>query len=61
MNVLLLVMLLSIVCVLPFVWLRQRWALALWRRAKLIAVLYALIIALSAIVRLVFNWDDIYG
>jgi hypothetical protein len=61
MNVLLLVMLLSIVCVLPFVWLRQRWALALWRRAKLIAALYALIIALSAIVRLVFNWDDIYG
>ena len=61
MNALILVMILSVICVLPFVFLRKPWAIALWRKAKLIAVLYALIIALSAIVRLIFNWDDIYG
>ena len=61
MKVLLLIMVLSILATLPFVLLRRRWAIVLWRRAKLVAVLYALIILTSAIVRLVFGWDDIYG
>ena len=61
MKVLLLIMVLSVLATLPFVLLRRRWAVVLWRRAKLVAVLYALIILTSAIVRLVFGWDDIYG
>jgi hypothetical protein len=61
MKILLLIMVLSVLAVFPFVILRRRWAVVLWRRAKLVAVLYALIILTSAIVRLVFGWDDIYG
>jgi E3 ubiquitin-protein ligase DOA10 len=61
MKLLILIMVLSILATLPFVLLRRRWALVLWRRAKLVAVIYALIILTSAIVRLVFGWDDIYG
>ena len=61
MKVLILIMVLSVLATLPFVLLRRRWAVVLWRRAKLVAVLYALIILTSAIVRLVFGWDDIYG
>ncbi len=61
MKFLLLIMVLSILAVLPFVVLRRRWAIVLWRRAKLVAVIYAAIILVSAIVRLVFGWDDIYG
>jgi len=61
MKLLLLIMVLSILATLPFVLLRRRWAIVLWRRAKLVAVIYALIILTSAIVRLVFGWDDIYG
>jgi hypothetical protein len=58
---LLLVMLLSIIATLPFVWLRRPWALMLWHRAKLIAAIYALVILISAIVSLVVRWEDIYG
>jgi len=54
-------MVLSVLAVFPFVVLRRSWAIALWRRAKLVAVIYTLIILTSAIVRLVFGWDDIYG
>jgi hypothetical protein len=61
MGILVLLMVLSVILILPFVWMRRPWAIAIWRRAKLIAVLYAAIILASGIVRLVFNWDDIYG
>ena len=61
MGLIVLIMILSIVAILPFVWMKRPWAIAIWRRAKLIAVLYALIILVSGIVRLAFNWDDIYG
>jgi len=61
MGLLILVMLLSILALLPFVWLRRPWAVAIWRRAKLIAVLYAVIILVAGIVRLINNFDDIYG
>ena len=61
MKILLLIMVLSVLAVFPFVVLRRRWAVVLWRRAKLVAVIYAAIIRVSAIVRLVFDWDDIYG
>jgi hypothetical protein len=61
MKLLLLLLILSVIVTLPFVWLKRPWALRLWRQARLIAVIYALIILISAIVRLVFNWDAIYG
>ena len=61
MKILLLIMVVSILATLPFVLLRRRWALVLWRRAKLVAVIYVIIILTSAIVRLVFGWEDIYG
>jgi hypothetical protein len=61
MGLIILVMVLSLVALLPFVWLRRPWALAIWGRAKLIAVLYAMIIVVAGIVRLVIGWDDIYG
>ncbi len=61
MGPLILLMILSLVLLIPFVLLRKPWAVAIWQRAKLIAILYALIILLSAIARLAFNWDDIYG
>lgn len=61
MGILVLLMVLSVILILPFVWMRRPWAVAIWGRAKLIAVLYAAIILASGIVRLVFNWDDIYG
>jgi hypothetical protein len=61
MKLLLLVLLATIVFTLPFVWLKQPWALRLWQRARMIAVIYALIILVSAIVALVFRWDAIYG
>lgn len=54
-------MILSFICLLPFVIMRKPWALAIWRRAKLIAILYALIILTSGIVRLITNWDEFYG
>jgi hypothetical protein len=54
-------MVLSVLALLPFVWMRRPWAVAIWRRAKLIAVLYAVIILVAGIVRLVFNFEDIYG
>jgi hypothetical protein len=61
MGLIILIMILSVIAILPFVWLRKPWAVAIWRNAKMVAVLYALIILLSGIVRLVFNWDDISG
>jgi glucose-6-phosphate-specific signal transduction histidine kinase len=61
MGLLILIMVLSLVVLLPFVWMRRPWAIAIWGRIKLIAVVYAVIILLSGVVRLVFDFDDIYG
>jgi hypothetical protein len=46
---------------LPFMFQRRPWALRLWRRLRLIIVVYVLVILVAAVVRLVLNWDDIYG
>jgi hypothetical protein len=54
-------MVLSLVALIPFVVLRKPWAITLWRRMKLIIVIYAIVIATAGIIRLVFSWDDIYG
>jgi hypothetical protein len=54
-------MILSFVVLVPFVVLRRPWAVRLWRRVKLILVIYVIVIAVAGIVRLVIGWDDIYG
>jgi hypothetical protein len=61
MRVLLLLLIAGGLTTLPFVWLKQPWAVQLWRRVRVVLVIYALVILLAAIVRLVFNWDAIYG
>jgi hypothetical protein len=46
---------------LPFAFIRRPWAVKLWRRIRLLLVIYCIVIAVSAIVSLVFRWDAIYG
>lgn len=61
MRILIFIMVMSAIATLPFVALRQPWALRLWQRARLIAVIYAIVILVSAIVALITRWDAIYG
>ena len=61
MTVLLLLLIVGGGSILPFVLLKKPWALKLWRRIRLVVVIYVLVIVISAVVRLVFNWDDFYG
>jgi glucose-6-phosphate-specific signal transduction histidine kinase len=58
---LLLLMVLSLVGLVPFVVLRKRWAVRLWRQLKIIILVYAIVIAISGIMGLVLNWNDFYG
>jgi hypothetical protein len=60
-KLLLLILLAVGVATLPFAFLRQPWAVKLWQRIRLLVVLYALVILVSAIVSLIFRWDAIYG
>jgi hypothetical protein len=53
-------MVLSLIGLIPFVVFRKPWAIKLWRRLKLIIVVYAIVIAAAGILRLIFTWDDIY-
>jgi hypothetical protein len=61
MKLLLLILIVGGGLIMPFVLLKRPWALRLWRRIRLIVFIYVLVIVLSAVVRLVFNWNDIYG
>jgi hypothetical protein len=61
MKTLLLLLVLGGAVVLPFVFLKQPWAVKLWRRIRLVIVIYVLVIFFSAVVRLVLNWDSFYG
>jgi hypothetical protein len=54
-------MLLSIIGLVPFVVLRKPWAVRLWGRIKQILVIYVIVIAVFGILRLILNFDDIYG
>ena len=45
----------------PIAALRQPWAIRLWRRLKLLLVAYIVTIVIIAVVRLISNWDQIYG
>jgi glutamine amidotransferase PdxT len=49
------------VVTLPFLFLRAPWAVRLWDKVRLIAVVYAVAILVAAIVALIFRWDQIYG
>jgi hypothetical protein len=61
MRVLILLLLLAGLVTLPFAFIKQPWAVRLWGRVRMLLVLYALVIVVSAIVALVFRWDAIYG
>jgi hypothetical protein len=60
-KILFLLLLVSGLALLPFVALRRPWAIRLWQRFKLVVVIYAVIVAVTAIVSLISNWDAIYG
>ena len=60
-KILLLLMVISLAALIPFVVLRKPWAVSLWRRLKTIIVVYAIIIATAGIVRLIMDWESIYG
>jgi hypothetical protein len=59
-KILFLLLLVSGLALLPFVALRRPWAMRLWQRFKVVLVIYAVVVAVSAIVGLIFNWDEIY-
>ena len=61
MKVLLLLSVVVALALVPLYRLRVRWVVNLWQRAKFIVVLYCVVIFVAAIVRLIFNFDAIYG
>ena len=61
MKLLLFIMIAAGLATLPFAFIRRPWAVRLWHRLRLLFVVYALVILVSAIVQLVFRWDAIYG
>jgi hypothetical protein len=60
-RLLILLLLAGLAVTVPFAFMRKPWALKLWRRARLIVVVYVLVVLIAAVVRLIFNWEDIYG
>ena len=61
MRLMLLLLLLGGALTLPFAMLKQPWAVKLWRRVRMGFIIYAVVILVSAIVALIFNWETIYG
>ena len=57
----LLIAVIGALIIMPFYKMRVRWAVDLWRRIRLIVILYCVVIFVAAIARLVFNFDAIYG
>jgi len=60
-RVLLLITLALLVFAGPFAALRQPWAVKLWRRLRLLLVVYVFVLVVVTIVGLLFRWDEIYG
>jgi hypothetical protein len=60
-KLLVIIGLLGLVGLVPFVVIRRPWALRIWSRIKIIIVVYAIVILLAAVYRLIFNWEDFYG
>ena len=61
MRILLFLLIVTAIATLPFAFLRQPWAVKIWRRVRFLFVLYAVVILVSALVSLVFRWDILYG
>ena len=61
MKLLLYILIVTALATLPFAFIRQPWAVRLWQRVRLLFVVYAVVILVSAIVSLIFRWDAIYG
>jgi hypothetical protein len=60
-KVLLLIGIVGALIIVPFYRMRARWAVDLWRRIKLIAIIYCVVVFVAAVTRLIFNFDAIYG
>jgi hypothetical protein len=60
-RLLLILLLIGAAISLPFAFLRRPWAVKLWRRIRLLFVVYTIVIIVSALVALVFRWDAFYG
>jgi hypothetical protein len=60
-RLLLFLLIAGAIATLPFAFLRQHWAVKLSRRIRLLFVVYTVVIIVSALVALVFRWDDFYG
>jgi hypothetical protein len=61
MRLLIILLLVGGLATLPFVYLKQPWAVRIWKRVRLVVVIYVLVILIAAVVRLAVNWEDIYG
>ena len=61
MKVLLLLSIVVAVVLVPLYRMRVTWVVNLWRRTKLIAVIYCVVVFVAAVTRLIFNFDAIYG
>ena len=60
-KLLLLLGLIGAVGLAPFVVIKRPWAVRVWSQIKLFVVVYIIVVLLAGILRLVFNWEDIYG
>jgi energy-converting hydrogenase Eha subunit H len=60
-KLVLLLGLIGALIIVPFYKMRARWAVDLWRRMRLVVLLYCVVVFVAAVVRLVFNFDAIYG
>jgi hypothetical protein len=60
-KLLLLIGVLGLVLLLPFYKMRACWAVGLWRKLRLVVIAYCVVVLVAAVVRLVFNFDAIYG
>ena len=61
MKALLLLTVAAGIILVPLYRMRVRWVVDLWRRVKLIAIIYCVVVFVAAVSRLIFNFDAIYG
>ena len=61
MKLLIWITLIGALVLFPFYKMRARWAVDLWRRIRLVVIAYCIVVFLAAVMRLIFNFDAIYG
>lgn len=61
MRILIYLLVVGGLALMPFVVMRQPWAMGFWRKLRLLFVIYALVVLLAGITGLVLRWDEIYG